>query len=110
MVKTPEKGDLVWVEFGPTVGHEQDGKRPGLIISDERYNRIGLCLVVPVTSRQKGYPFEVAIPEGLSIQGVILADHVRSLDWKARNVRVADHVPEETLDEVLGKLSAIIKG
>jgi mRNA interferase MazF len=101
---------LVWIEFGPTVGHEQDGKRPGLVVSDEIYNQKGLFLVVPITSRRKGYPFEVVLPEGLAVEGVVLADQVRCLDWKSRNARVAGVVPKQTLDEVVAKLLAIIRG
>ncbi|MGE4505703.1 MAG: type II toxin-antitoxin system PemK/MazF family toxin [Desulfovibrionaceae bacterium] len=110
MVTCPQQGHLVWIEFGPTIGHEQDGKRPGLVVSDEIYNQKGLFLVVPITSRRKGYPFEVVLPEGLAVEGVVLADQVRCLDWKSRNARVAGVVPKQTLDEVVAKLLAIIRG
>jgi len=90
MVKSdyiPERGDLVWIEINPTSGHEQAGKRPALVVSPFIYNqKSGLCLMVPVTRKIKGYPFEVVLstPE---ITGVILADQIKSLDWKARNAR-----------------------
>ena len=107
----PDAGDLVWLTFDPQAGHEQAGRRPALVLSPRAYNqRSGLALACPVTTHVKGYPFEVAVPEGCGIDGVILSDHVKSLDWKARRaVRIA-RVPAVTLAEVLARLSPLLGG
>ena len=73
----PNAGDLVWLTFNPQAGREQAGRRPAVVLSPEQYNRrSGLALVCPITSHVKGYPFEVELPPGLSVSGVILADHL----------------------------------
>ena len=80
----PRRGDIVWLSFDPQSGHEQAGHRPALVLSPELYNRkTGLAVFCPVSSQEKGYPFEVKIPPGHKISGVILSDQVKSLDWKA---------------------------
>ena len=80
----PQKGDIVWVNFNPQKGHEQKGKRPAIVISPYEYNKLtSLAIVCPITSKIKNYPFEVKI-NGI-IQGVILADQIKSLDYKSRN-------------------------
>ena len=91
----PKRSDIVWLTFTPQAGHEQAGHRPALVLSPERYNRkVGLALACPITSQVKGYPFEVPIPPGLEVSGVVLADQVKSLDWKARKAsgQRPDHV------------------
>jgi len=81
----PERGEIVWLEFDPQAGHEQAGRRPALVISPKDYNaKVGLALVCPITSKIKGYPFEVVLPPGL-ITGAVLSDQVSSLDWRVRN-------------------------
>ncbi len=105
----PQRGDLIWLTFIPQAGHEQAGRRPALVLSLKSYNgKTSLALVCPVTSRVKGYPFEVAIPEGILIQGVILSDQVRSLDWKASNAERILSLPKETIDQVLERLNVLI--
>lgn len=104
----PERGDLIWIAFDPQAGHEQAGRRPGLVISPRSYNaKTKLALICPVTSQIKGYPFEVALPDG-RIGGVILADQVRSLDWAARAAEKSTQVDERVLREVLAKIAALI--
>ena len=106
---TPRRGDLVWLDFTPQAGHEQAGRRPALILSPESYNRkTGLALACPITSQAKGYPFEVALPAGLPIAGVVLSDHVRSIDWRARRAERAGRADEPTLSEVCGKLATLL--
>jgi mRNA interferase MazF len=106
---SPERGDLVWIDFDPQAGHEQAGRRPALVISPRVYNaRVGLVLLCPITSRVKGYPFEVVLPEGASLSGVVLADQVRSVDWRARKLVFADRAPSSVLNEVLAKLEPLI--
>ena len=105
----PDAGDLVWLTFDHLAAREQAGRRPALVLSPRPYNeKSGLALVCPVTSRVKGYPFEVALPEELPIAGVILADHLKSVDWKERRAEAAGRVPQEVLDEVLSRLSPLL--
>jgi mRNA interferase MazF len=105
----PKRGDLIWLDFTPQAGHEQAGRRPAAVISSSQYNRkVGLLLACPITSQRKQYPFEVLLPGGLPITGVILADQVRSLDWKSRRAAFIGHLDEDVLAETLGKLSALI--
>jgi mRNA interferase MazF len=105
----PERGDIVWMTFNPGAGHEQAGHRSALVLSPRLYNRkVGLAIFCPVTNRVKGYPFEVKLPEKLKIQGVILSDQVKSLDWQARRASFCCRVPSAILDEVLNKFGAIL--
>lgn len=105
----PDRGDLVWLTFDPQAGHEQRGRRPALALSPKAYNaRVGLALFCPITSQVKGYPFEVSMPDKGPITGVVLSDQVRSLDWRARNSRLAGKAPDRIVDEVLGKLRTLI--
>ena len=106
----PDRGDLVWLTFDPQAGHEQAGRRPALVLSPKSYNaKSGLAVVCPVTSRAKGYPFEVALPAGLQITGVVLADHVKSLDWQARRMAFADTAPAAVVDDVVQKLNTLLQ-
>jgi mRNA interferase MazF len=90
-------------------GHEQAGRRPALVLSPEAYNhRTGLAVVCPVTSKVRGYPFEVKLPPALSVTGVVLADQVRNVDWRARGASPAGRVPPSVVAEVLGKLGTLI--
>ena len=105
----PERGDVVWLRFNPQAGHEQAGDRPALTISPAAYNgRVGLALFCPITSRIKGYPFEVVLPPGLKVEGAILSDQVKSLDWRVRKARRLCTVPPEVMSETLGRLLALI--
>ncbi len=101
----PERGDLIWLTFYPQTGHEQAGRRPAIVLSPKGYNdKTSLSLVCPITSQVKGYPFEISIPPGVPIQGVILSDQLRSLDWRSRQAEWAGSLPEETTDKVLERL------
>ena len=105
----PGRGDVVWLEFTPQAGHEQAGRRPALVVSPREYNRrVGLALLCPITSRVKGYPFEVPLPPGLGVEGVVLADQVKSLDWRVRDARLHATVPPEVLDEVVARILPLI--
>ncbi len=105
----PDRGDLIWLTFIPQAGREQAGRRPALVISPQAYNaKSGLALVVPLTSQIKGYPFEVALPDGLPVAGVVLADQVRSLDFRVRQAEFIAKVPQEVLDQVLAKLRVLM--
>lgn len=105
----PDRGDVVWLSIDPQVGREQAGRRPALVLSPIRYNgRVGLALVCPMTTKAKGYPFEVSIPAGQQVNGVVLADHVRSVDWRGRRASFLCRVPMEVLEEVRAKLEAVM--
>jgi mRNA interferase MazF len=107
----PERGDAVWITLDPQAGHEQAGRRPALVLSPSAYNgRVGLALLCPITSRAKGYPFEVPIPPGAPVSGVVGADQVKSLDWRARKAARIGAVPEETLAQVLQRLQTLLAG
>src|ERR1700730_12880468 len=107
----PERGDAVWITLDPQAGHEQAGRRPALVLSPAAYNgRVGLALLCPITGQVKGYPFEVALPEGLAVSGVVLADQGQSLDWGARKAAKICAVPEEAVARVLSRLNALLAG
>ncbi len=105
----PERGDVIWLTFNPQAGHEQAGRRPALTLSPSAYNgKVGLGLFCPITNQVKGYPFEVALPEGLPVSGVVLSDQIRSLDWQARKASFVSAVPEEIFEEVLAKVESLL--
>jgi mRNA interferase MazF len=104
-----QRGDLVWVDFTPQAGHEQAGRRPALILTPVGYNqKTGMAVACPITRQSKGYPFEVALPDGLPVAGFVLADHVRNIDWRARRAERICGAGAGTLAEVLGKLAALL--
>jgi mRNA interferase MazF len=106
----PERGDVVWLRFDPQAGHGQAGKRPALVLSPSAYNgRVGLALLCPITSQRKGYPFEVPLPAGLGVQGVVLADQVKTLDWRLRRAERVDSVPHAVLDEAVAKIRVLLE-
>ncbi len=108
-VYIPERGDVVWLEFNPQAGHEQAGKRPAVVISPKPYNeKVGLALVCPITSRAKGYPFEVPLPAGMAVSGVVLADQIKSLDWQARRSQFVCKAPAEVVADVIMKILVLV--
>ena len=105
----PARGDLVWLQFNPQAGHEQAGHRPAVVISPSSYNRrVGLAVCCPVTSQVKGYPFEVLLPKGLGVEGAILSDQIKSLDWRVRKARRIGSVSGDVLQETVGKILALV--
>lgn len=105
----PDRGDLVWIDFTPQAGHEQAGRRPGLVLSPRAYhNRTPFVVVCPITSKVKSYPFEVALPPGLPVGGVVLADQVKNLDRRVHQLDPAGSVPEAVLQQVLAKLAPLL--
>lgn len=105
----PKRGDIIWVNLNPTKGHEQKGKRPALVISPETYNKkSGLCILVPITSKSKKYPFEVEI-KGKEISGHVMSDQVKSIDYVARKVECVEKVDESILSEVLAKVKVLVE-
>ena len=105
----PDRGDIVWLQFDPRVGHEQSGRRPAFVVSPRAYNRkVGLAVFCPVTSKVKGYPFEVPLPEGGKASGAVLSDQLKSLDWRARKAIRFDRATEEVVQEVTARILALV--
>ncbi len=105
----PKRGDVIKLDFDPVTGHEQGGYRPALVLSAADYNRIvGLAIVVPITLHAKGYPFEVRIPQGHKVTGVILADHVKCIAWRERKASLFDSLPSEVVEEVQERLGPLL--
>jgi len=105
----PDRGDIVWLNFNPQAGHEQRGKRPALILSPKIYNeKTSLCLCLPITSKVKGYPFEVVFPPKLAIEGVILSDQIKNLDFTAREITFICKAPNSVIDMVQKNVLALV--
>jgi mRNA interferase MazF len=105
----PDRGDIVWITLNPQAGHEQAGRRPALVLTPRDYNsKTKLAIFCPITSQVKGYPFEIDLPKGLPMSGVILSDQVKSLDWQARNVELITNAPGKTISSVMDKLGALL--
>ena len=105
----PERGDVIWITFNPQSGHEQAGRRRAVVLSPAAYNgKVGLAILCPVTSQIKGYPFEVLIPNGLSVTGAILSDQAKCLDWQARKALHICSLPQATVTEVRRKLGTLL--
>ncbi len=105
----PKRGEVVWITLNPQAGHEQSGRRPAVVLSPAAYNgKVGLAIVCPITSQIKGYPFEVLIPAGLPVGGAILADQVKSLDWRARRAERICALPAGVVAELLQKLGTLL--
>ncbi len=105
----PDRGDLIWLDFTPQVGHEQRGRRPALVLSPAQYNtKSSLILCLPITSRIKGYPFEVLLPEGLCVAGAILSDQVRNLDFVARDAELICKAPRKVVESVMENVGALV--
>lgn len=112
MVRTayvPDSGHLVKIDFDPRTGHEQAGWRPAIVLSPASYNRpTGLAIVAPITNQKKGYPFEVALPQGLGATGVVLSDAIKSVDWRARNAGFIAAAPPDVLSAVRQRLALLL--
>ena len=105
----PERGEVVWLSFSLQAGREQAGRRPALVLSPAPFNsRIGLAFVCPVTSRVKGYPFEVTLRGAGDVSGVVLVDQLRSLDWRARCAELAGRAPATVMAEVMARLRPLL--
>ena len=105
----PEAGDIVWLQFDPQAGHEQAGHRPALVLSPAAYNvKKSLMLCCPLTTKVKGYPFEV-LADIAGQAGAVLADQVKSLDWRVRQAKRKGAVSEEVLQEVRAKIKSLMQ-
>lgn len=106
----PDRGDLVWLEFTPQAGSEQRGRRPALVLSPKSYNgKVGLALFCPLTSKVKGYPFEVELPDGYAVSGVVLSDQLKSLDWRSRKVKFIERVTPHIIAMVTARVLPLLE-
>ncbi|MCH5583790.1 endoribonuclease MazF [Shimazuella sp. AN120528] len=106
---TPKQGDIIWMQFNPQAGHEKSGHRPAIVISPEVYNqKTGLAILCPITSKVKDHPFEVLLPENFPVQGAILSDQIKNMDWRVRGAKFIGEIPNEILEEVREKLELLI--
>lgn len=106
----PDRGDLAFLDFQPQAGREQSGRRPALILSPKDYNiKTGLAIACPITSKVKGYPFEVQLPRGTRLEGVVLSDHVKNVDWVARNAQFHGKADRSTIAEVLARIESLLQ-
>jgi mRNA interferase MazF len=106
----PDAGDLIWVDLDPIKGHEQAGRRPAVVLTARPYNAAsGLCVVCPITRRVRGYPFEVAMPDGFGAVGAVLADQIRSLSWENRRIKFINRIPASPLlADVRERIAALL--
>jgi mRNA interferase MazF len=108
--KPPKRGDLVRLDFDPQMGHEQSDFRPALVVSNSLYNEHSSTIVVcPITSRQRGWPFEIVLPAG-KVEGFVLVDQVRAVDWRARKMRFLGTCSDEFLHEIDVSLDVLLRG
>jgi mRNA interferase MazF len=106
----PDRGDLVWLEFTPQAGSEQRGRRPALVLSPMTYNgKVGMALFFPVTSKIKGYPFEVQLPDGSAVSGVVLSDQLKSLDWRSRKVLFIERTSSDVMAMVTARVLPLLE-
>ena len=105
----PDRGSLVWLLFSPHAGREQGGRRPAIVLTTRGYHELSdLAIVCPVTSRERGWSTEVKLPPGLPISGVVLVDHIRSIDRDARKLEKVGEVPESVMEEITAKLAPLV--
>jgi mRNA interferase MazF len=108
MSYVPDRGDFIWLNFTPQAGHEQRGTRPALVLSPKAYNsKTGLAVCCPITSNVKGYPFEVRVISK-KINGAVLSDHLKNIDWKVRKAKFIEKADLKTLSECVDKIAALI--
>ncbi len=108
-MEPPDRGSLAWLLFSPHAGREQAGRRPAIVLTTRGYHQLShLALVCPITSRERGWPTEVRLPPGLPVKGVVLVDHIRSVDREARKLELIGHAPDSVLDEINARLGPLL--
>jgi mRNA interferase MazF len=106
----PDIGHVIKVELDPTLGHEQGGWRPAVVLSPLEYNnKTSLAVAVPVTNQTKGYPFEVRLPSQLKTTGVVLSDQIKNIDWRARRAKFVETVPVELVVAIHERLTLLLR-
>lgn len=102
MAYEPKQGDIIYLDFDPQAGHEQKGRRPALVISNEVYQRkTGMAIVCPITNTIRAYPLHIEIPQGVGTTGVVMCEQIRSVDFEARNSTFKETAPKDLLSTVL---------
>jgi mRNA interferase MazF len=105
----PRKGDFVWLNFDPQIGHEQKGRRTAIIVSNTLFNeKTGLAIACPTTTKDRKYPFHIKVPDGLPVHGVVMVDQVKSVDFSSRKAAFIAQAPKDLVDEILAILGAIL--
>ncbi len=108
-MELPDRGDLIWLLFSPHAGSEQAGRRPGIVLSPRVYHEHSrLAIVCPISRRERGWMTEVRLPAGLPVSGVILVDHVRSIDRDAHKLEIIGRAPQVVLDEINARLAPLV--
>lgn len=106
----PDRGDIICMMLNPQSGHEQASRRPAIVISPLKYNsKTGLLICCPIISQEKKYPFEVKIPKGFPVSGIILADQVKNLDWQVREAQFVCKTPSSVIEPVIEKISLLLQ-
>ena len=105
----PDVGNVIWLDFLQTIGNEQAGRRPALVLSPRAFNKLtGRCIACPITRRDRDWSFHVPIPEGQKISGVVQADQLRSLSWEQRGSRFVCEAPTRVLNEVRARIKPLL--
>jgi mRNA interferase MazF len=105
----PERQQFIWLSFDPQTGHEQQGRRPALVMSNSSFNaKMGFVFVCPISNTQRNNPFYISLPNGLSIQGKIFCDQLKSLDYRAKNAEIIEECPSELFEKVLTRITLIL--
>src|SRR3970282_2414755 len=103
----PRKGDFIAVTLDPRSGHEQRGRRPALVVSNDLFNRhTGLCIACPITNTRRDYPFHVAIPAGQDVTGFVMVEQVKSIDFRSRKAKQIGKATDQVLEQALSFLAA----
>ena len=106
----PRKGDLITLSFDPQAGHEQSGRRPALVVSNDLFNRhTGLAIVCPITNTARGFPFHLPVPATSSLTGFVMVEQVKSVDWATRRARFVERAPSEFVEDVLALIDACLR-
>lgn len=108
-MEIPDRGDLIYLDFNPQAGTEQAGRRPALVISPERFNRItGYASVCPISRTKRKWGFHIPIPSGFNVKGVIIVDQIKNLDWKTRNAEIKGKIPNDLVNKVVQTVHTFI--
>ena len=106
----PQKGDFITLSFDPQAGHEQKGRRPALVVSNDLFNKhTGLAIVCPVTNTDRKFPFHLAVPSGSSLTGFVMVEQVKSVDYVTRRAKFVEHAPKGFIEDVLDLIDACIR-
>lgn len=106
----PRKGDFLTLSFDPQTGHEQKGRRPALVISNDLFNQhTGLAIVCPVTNTDRGYPFHLRVPDGSSLTGFVMVEQVKSVDYAMRRASFVERAPADFVEDVLALVDACLR-